>query len=52
MFVPNRGKKISVLPRAELSRMALVTGRNLSPVIAEKPNIAGVRAGIDFKLRY
>ena len=29
------GKKFSVLSRAELSRMALVTGRKLTPVIAE-----------------
>lgn len=28
-------KKISVLPRAELLRMALVTERNLTPVIPE-----------------
>lgn len=51
-------KKISVLPRAELLRVALVTERNLTPVIPEllyalkKPNIAGVRALIDFELRY
>ena len=29
------GKKFSVLSRAELSRLALVTGKKLTPVIAE-----------------
>ena len=51
-------KKISVLPRAELLRVALVTERNLTPVIPEllyalkKPNIASLRKVIDFELRY
>ena len=51
-------KKISILPRAELLRVALVTERNLTPVIPEllyalkKPNIASLRKVIDFELRY